>query len=347
MKGGVLTPLPLWAQTPALVVVYDLDAGPPAAQQSITQKGADRGPRAVLPGQQREQPGSPASDQATLLQLRASGLSGFFPHRLVPSSPPCLYRTSSAHSSGSTVPPEPVSATGSPFPRRPHRRGPLPSGLQLESALGKPQQERRECRWACIASTLRCECPGLTARSGEGDSAFSSRCRRDGSLGCSAGTGGDDVSDAAGPLNTALPFLALPTLVFLIQFYFFMYLGLVGLCCCLGFPPDERRLLSGCGTQAAHCEGFSLGGHTGSGVAAPGSLAPAQGLWCRTFHCFPLCGIFLDQGSNPHLLNWQADSPPLSHQGSSVLLFVNSLGCFCAKSLQSCPGLCYPLDCSP
>lgn len=238
MKGGVLTPLPLWAQTPALVVVYDLDAGPPAAQQSITRKGADRGPRAVLPGQQREQPGSPASDQATLLQLRASGLSGFFPHRLVPSSPPCLYRTSSAHSSGSTVPPEPVSATGSPFPRRPHRRGPLPSGLQLESALGKPQQERRECRWACIASTLRCECPGLTARSGEGDSAFSSRCRRDGSLGCSAGTGGDDVSDAAGPLNTALPFLALPTLVFLIQFYFFIYLGLVGLCCCVGFPPD-------------------------------------------------------------------------------------------------------------
>ena len=30
------------------------------------------------------------------------------------------------------------------------------------------------------------------------------------------------------------------------------------------------------------------------------------------------CGIFLDQGSNPCLLHWQADSSPLSHQGSLV-----------------------------
>ena len=29
-----------------------------------------------------------------------------------------------------------------------------------------------------------------------------------------------------------------------------------------------------------------------------------------------LQGIFLDQGSNPHLLPWQVDSLPLSHQGS-------------------------------
>ena len=31
---------------------------------------------------------------------------------------------------------------------------------------------------------------------------------------------------------------------------------------------------------------------------------------------FPLQGIFLTQGWNPHLLNWQAGSLPLSHQGS-------------------------------
>ena len=30
-------------------------------------------------------------------------------------------------------------------------------------------------------------------------------------------------------------------------------------------------------------------------------------------------GIFLTQGSNPHLLHWQVDSLPLSHQGSSLL----------------------------
>ena len=32
--------------------------------------------------------------------------------------------------------------------------------------------------------------------------------------------------------------------------------------------------------------------------------------------CSMACGIFPDWGSNPHLLHWQADSSPLSHQGS-------------------------------
>ena len=42
--------------------------------------------------------------------------------------------------------------------------------------------------------------PGLTTPSVEADFPYSSRP-------CSAGTGDDDVSDAANPLNTALPFL--------------------------------------------------------------------------------------------------------------------------------------------
>ena len=33
------------------------------------------------------------------------------------------------------------------------------------------------------------------------------------------------------------------------------------------------------------------------------------------------CGIFPDQGLNPSLLHWQADSLPLSHQGSPYLYF--------------------------
>ena len=37
--------------------------------------------------------------------------------------------------------------------------------------------------------------------------------------------------------------------------------------------------------------------------------------------CSVACGIFLDQGSNPCPLNWQADSQPLRHQGSPRLLF--------------------------
>ena len=37
----------------------------------------------------------------------------------------------------------------------------------------------------------------------------------------------------------------------------------------------------------------------------------AEGLSCSA-----ACGIFLDQGLNPYFQHWQADSLPLSHQGS-------------------------------
>ena len=40
---------------------------------------------------------------------------------------------------------------------------------------------------------------------------------------------------------------------------------------------------------------------------------------------FLLQGIFLDQGSNPRLLHWQADSLPLSHQGSQEIKQEKSL----------------------
>ena len=36
-----------------------------------------------------------------------------------------------------------------------------------------------------------------------------------------------------------------------------------------------------------------------------------QGLSCPAAF-----GVFLDQGTNPCLLHWRADSSPLSHQGS-------------------------------
>ena len=41
------------------------------------------------------------------------------------------------------------------------------------------------------------------------------------------------------------------------------------------------------------------------------------------FHFF-LQGIFLTQGSKPHLLHWQADSLPLSYQGSPSLSLTSS-----------------------
>ena len=39
--------------------------------------------------------------------------------------------------------------------------------------------------------------------------------------------------------------------------------------------------------------------------------------------CSEVCKIFLDQGSNPCLLHWQADSLPLNHQGSLIFFKVN------------------------
>ena len=41
--------------------------------------------------------------------------------------------------------------------------------------------------------------------------------------------------------------------------------------------------------------------------------------------CSVACGIFPNQGSNPCLLHWQADSLPLSHQGSPVQLLFSYL----------------------
>ena len=46
-----------------------------------------------------------------------------------------------------------------------------------------------------------------------------------------------------------------------------------------------------------------------------GHLCMNTGVGCH----FLLQGILLIQGSNPHLLHWQADSLPLSHQGSPIV----------------------------
>ena len=61
---------------------------------------------------------------------------------------------------------------------------------------------------------------------------------------------------------------------------------------------------------------------TGSGRAGFRSCSPWDlehrigSCGARAF-CSVTCGIFPDQGSNPCLLHWQADSSPLSHQGRS------------------------------
>ena len=44
---------------------------------------------------------------------------------------------------------------------------------------------------------------------------------------------------------------------------------------------------------------------------------PKQEYWSGL--TFPSAGVFLNQGSNSHLLHWLVDSLPLGHQGSHVL----------------------------
>ena len=74
---------------------------------------------------------------------------------------------------------------------------------------------------------------------------------------------------------------------------------------------------SRCGAWTSHCGGFSwsrawaLGWVGFSSCDAAGSVVAAHGLSCSA-----PCGIFPDQGSNPRLLRGQADSLPLSQQGS-------------------------------
>ena len=68
------------------------------------------------------------------------------------------------------------------------------------------------------------------------------------------------------------------------------------------------------GHSSSRCTGLSLSRplllrSTGSRCA--GSVVVAHGPSCPM-----ACGIFLDQGSNPSCLHWQADSQPLHHKGS-------------------------------
>ena len=44
--------------------------------------------------------------------------------------------------------------------------------------------------------------------------------------------------------------------------------------------------------------------------------------------CSPACRIFLDHGLNPCLLHWQAESLPLSHQGSPQAYITPSVTAF-------------------
>ena len=103
--------------------------------------------------------------------------------------------------------------------------------------------------------------------------------------------------------------------------------ALLGLHCCAGFSLWRAGLLSSHGAQASHCsscccraQALGRAGFNGCGACAqqwlPGSRVRARQL-CFMGLAAPWHVRFpLNQGSNSRLLPWQAESYPLSHQGS-------------------------------
>ena len=98
---------------------------------------------------------------------------------------------------------------------------------------------------------------------------------------------------------------------------------------------SKQRLLSSCGS-ASHCRGFSWFRVRASVVVALGlRTCCSQALEHRVSRS-TACGIFPDQGSNPRLLPWQADSLPLSHLGSPRFCFLCQIHLIGASHLRHC-----------
>ena len=112
------------------------------------------------------------------------------------------------------------------------------------------------------------------------------------------------VNNAAMNIGVHVSFLFL--VVFKIEFY--LFLAVLHLCCNVGFSlVVVLRLLIAVTSLVGEHELYS----TDPTVVA------------HELKCSEACGIFPDQGLNPCLLHRQADSLPLSHQGSHVSFQIN------------------------
>ena len=107
-------------------------------------------------------------------------------------------------------------------------------------------------------------------------------------------------------------------LKFFILFLFYLFLWL---CWVFASVRGLSLVVASGGRSSSRCAGLSpsrslLLRSTGSRRA--GSVIVAHGPTCSV-----ACGIFPDRGSNPCPLHWQADSQPLSHQGSPELFILS------------------------
>ena len=103
--------------------------------------------------------------------------------------------------------------------------------------------------------------------------------------------------------------------IFKIYLFIYLFLAVLGLRCCVrAFSScGERGATLRCGAWASHCGGFSCCGARALGVwtsvvAAHGLYSASSVVVAHGLSCSMACGIFPDQGSNPCLLHWQADS---------------------------------------
>ena len=106
---------------------------------------------------------------------------------------------------------------------------------------------------------------------------------------------------------------------FLSPYWLFNFIFLILWLCWVFVSVQELSLVvaSG-GHSSSRCAGLSLSRPLllrSTGSRRTGSVIVAHGPSCSA-----ACGIFPDQGSNPCPLHWQADSQPLRHQGSPLLV---------------------------
>ena len=106
--------------------------------------------------------------------------------------------------------------------------------------------------------------------------------------------------------------------------YLFIYLWLCGV---FASMRGLSLVAASGGPSSSRCAGLSLSQPLllrSTSSRRAGSVVVAHGPSCSA-----ACGTFLDQGSNPCPLHWQADSQPLRHQGSPwlfCLITLNSSG---------------------
>ena len=121
------------------------------------------------------------------------------------------------------------------------------------------------------------------------------------------------------------------------SFFFFKLLGLfiylfiyLWLCWVFVSVRGLSLVVASGGHSSSRCAGPSLARPLllpSTGSRRAGSVIVAHGPSCSV-----ACGIFPDQGSNPCLLHWQADSQPLRHQGSPSFFFMTEqyyIVCMC------------------